>query len=55
MFGGVIAALVYWALIEAHHPTFVSKGYRDGEPPLLNEASINTPEERLSPTQDVEY
>lgn len=55
MIGGVIAALFYWALIEAHHPTSDSRKSADDKSPLLNEGNINTPEERLSPTRDMEY
>ena len=56
MLGGVVGALFYWAVIEAHHPTTVKNLSKDEESHhLLPEANINTPEQRASPVHDAEY
>ena len=53
MIGGVVGALFYWAFVEAHHHS--SSKFSSDEDPLLPEVNVNTPEERSSPTRDMEY
>ena len=57
MLGGLVGALFYWALIEAHHPNNTTTATKKDEESqqLLPEANINTPEQRASPTHDAEY
>ena len=56
MLGGVVGALFYWAVIEAHHPIAAKNFSKDEESQkLIPEANINTPEQRASPIHDAEY